>query len=493
MRGLGLAALALLLAGASASASPWAEAGDRQLRADVELLKAAGVLRGPVSQWPLPWAQIDGGLEASEGRALAPHLAAARRRLQALSERARRRVNVEASVAGTNEPALVRDFGTTARADADASVRIEQDLGRVYVSASVGYRDGQRGSDVHFDNSYAALQLGNWALYGGYLEKWWGPGNDGALLFSNNARPFPKVGITRLSPDPIDVPVLRWLGPVTFDIFAGVLTENRDFDDTGIIGIRVAFEPAPGLELAVNRGLQLCGKGRPCSARTFFDALVGFGDGDNTGTPNEPGNQLAGFDISYTRMIGPVALKAYFEAEAEDEDNVLIEQFGRLGGVTLTGPLGGAGASWRLGAEYVDTVAAKLFGRGEFPGSLYNNFIYVDGFTFRRRALGHSLDADSRMTSVFGHVTDAKNRRWYAAVRDIDLNALEVPPTQPGGGVRNRVSASREKITQVTAGVELPTRIGDFRLEGRYDSDAPNTPGRRDRRGAVELAWRTRF
>lgn len=493
MTGFRLGVLALLLAGAGAQASPWAEPGDRQLRADVELLKAAGVIRGPVNAWPLPWSQIDGGIEASEGRDLTPHVAAARERVRALSDRAARRFNVEAQLAGTNDPQLVRDFGGGAREEADVSVRVEQDLGRVYISASVGFRDNQRGSDVHFDNSYAAIQLGNWALYGGYVEKWWGPGNDGALLFSNNARPFPKVGITRLSPDPINLPVLRWLGPVTFDIFAGVLTENRDFDDAGIIGIRLAVEPAPGLELAVNRGLQLCGKGRPCSASTIGKALIGFGDQDNTGTPDEPGNQLAGFDISYTRLIGPIAVKAYFEAEAEDEDNALIEQFGRLGGITLTGALGKGGSSWRLGIEYTDTVAAKLFGRGEFPGSLYANFIYTDGFTYRRRALGYSLDADSRTTAVFGHVTDAANRRWYGSVRDIDLNVFEVPPTAGGGGVRNRVSATREKITLATAGLELPTRIGDFRIEGRYQTDSPNTPDRKDARTQFELAWRTRF
>ncbi|MFS2022030.1 capsule assembly Wzi family protein, partial [Massilia sp. CT11-108] len=76
-------------------------------------------------------------------------------------------------------------------------------------------------------------------LYGGYAETWWGPGEDGTLLFSTSARPFPKVGFKRLSPEPIDLPVLRWLGPIRFDAFAGVLDEEREFSNPGVIGIRI--------------------------------------------------------------------------------------------------------------------------------------------------------------------------------------------------------------------------------------------------------------
>src|SRR3546814_4187040 len=124
--------------------------------------------------------------------------------------------------------------------------------------------------------------------------------------------------------------------------------------------MRVSFEPLPGFEVGLNRGLQLCGKNRPCDAGTLFDAIVGFSDADNTGTPNEPGNQLAGFDLSYTRMIGPVGAKIYTEWEAEDEDNFIIEQYARLAGLTLTGPPGGSGASWTVLGEWSDTLAITL-------------------------------------------------------------------------------------------------------------------------------------
>src|ERR1700761_501768 len=50
-----LACASLAALAGPASASPWAEVGDNQLRADIEILAAAGVIDGITSQWPLPW------------------------------------------------------------------------------------------------------------------------------------------------------------------------------------------------------------------------------------------------------------------------------------------------------------------------------------------------------------------------------------------------------------------------------------------------------
>lgn len=470
----------------SAAAGPWLETGDRQVRADVELLKAAGLIRGPVNSWPLPWMQVAAGLEAAEAQPLPPHLKAATERLRRLADRDGQKSRYQADVKITNRAALVRDFGDTAREDSDVSVRAEHELGKLYLSYGVGWRDGQQGRDIHIEPVHAALALGDWALYGGFVNTWWGPGHDGALLFSTNARPIPRVGIKRLATDPIDFPVLRWLGPWRFDAFAGIANEKRnDFDNPAIIGMRFSFEPVVGLEIGLNRGLQLCGKNRPCGAGTIFDALVGIGDADNTGTFNEPGNQLGGFDVSFTRMFGNVAVQAYTEWEAEDEDNFIIEQFARLAGVTLSGPVGQSGASWTFLGEWSDTLAIKFLGSRRFPGSFYNNFIFTDGFTFRDRVFGHSLDGDSEMWTAGLAVTDSRNRRFYGTYRSIDINRTANP--------RNRISLNRETFDAFEAGAEWPTEYGDISLEARFDTDAPNTPGIADSKLALELGWRTRF
>src|SRR3546814_18316192 len=104
----------------------------------------------------------------------------------------------------------------------------------LYISLGGGYRRHQLGNDWHLDQTYAAYKLGNWAVYGGFVEHWWGPGNSGSLLFSTSARPFPKNGFKRLAAHPIDFPVLRWLGPWRVDMFVGGLGNRRAFDTTTV-------------------------------------------------------------------------------------------------------------------------------------------------------------------------------------------------------------------------------------------------------------------
>ena len=58
------------------------EAAKQSQKPPLELLKSAGFIEGPVDSWPLPWAQIDAGVDrALDGRELDPDLKAATARL----------------------------------------------------------------------------------------------------------------------------------------------------------------------------------------------------------------------------------------------------------------------------------------------------------------------------------------------------------------------------------------------------------------------------
>jgi len=500
--GLGLKPLLLgfLLAAGAAQAGPWAMPGDARLRADVELLKAYGHIVGPIDAWPLPWAQIDDGIAAARNAGMqSPAIEAALVRLEALSDRNNQRSRYEVKVNLTNEAALVRGFADTARNPADATVTASHDLGALSVTWGGSFvsdgKDGQPATQSNngfsFAPSHAAIKLGDWALYGGWVETYWGAGQDGSMLFSTSARPFPKVGIRMMRPKQIDLPVLRWLGPVSFDTFVGMLDEERDHDNPAIIGMRFAFQPTPYFEIGLNRAMQLCGSGRPCDVKTIGRALLGFNDFDNTGTLEEPGNQIAGFNMAYRRPIGKTGhvLKLTFDTTAEDADNVLVEQFARQIGGAILGPIGDKGASYEAGIEYTDSQAAKFLGQlmgGEiWPGSTYNHFIYTDGYTYGRRPIGYSLDGDARAFSVYGAYTDTRNRRWYGSARSITLNLH--------ADARYRISQTREKIGLLTAGVNWPSQIGDLRFEARIQDNAPNTPDRDPVRVQAEMGWTSRF
>ncbi|MFZ4690725.1 MAG: capsule assembly Wzi family protein, partial [Polymorphobacter sp.] len=488
MRSPVLFAALLALGSAPALAGPFAEVGDRQLRQDVDLLHAAGLIEGPVDSWPLPWAQIDAGLnKAHDGRELDPYLKSAVNRLDRLGDLAAQRVALDVRISGTNQVSVARDFGTLARGQFDGSGRVEFNSDTVSVALGAGLRsgNGQQGDNTyyHFEPSQVAIRLGNWALYGGYTEQWFGPGHDGALLWSNSARPIPKIGLKRLNPDPVNFPVLRWLGPMQFEIFGGLLDGPRaDFRNILTFGTRLSFAPARGLQIGLNRAQMLCGDGRPCGLKQIVNSFIGIGNSDNptTGDPNaffnQAGNQIAGFDISYVQRFGPVSAKFYAEAEAEDFDNVILEQFTRMIGTTVSGPLGKRGASWVATLEYSDTYAVSLFngtplegvtgGETRYPGSAYNNSLYTDGFTYRGRPIGYWTDGDSRNLSFSAAVTDTRNRRWYGSVRSVHINVTDLgnppraifprPDGTPGPEISYRVSANSEKFAIVTGGAELP-------------------------------------
>jgi hypothetical protein len=163
--------------------------------------------------------------------------------------------------------------------------------------------------------------------------------------------------------------------------------------------------------------------------------------------------------------------------------------------------------------EYVNTQAASLFngvpllekltgGQTIYPFSMYNNGVFTDGFTYGKRPIGYWTDGDSTNLAFSAALTDTRNRRWYGSVRSVNINFNDLGnppqfvfpnPTGPGPAVSYRVSANNEKFAIVTGGAEMPTAFGDVRVEGRIQTDSPNTPNFRDRQAAIEVQFRQRF
>lgn len=483
-----IGALAALLLHGAAEATPWAEPGDRQLRRDIEILSAYGVISGPVTTWPIPWAQISRHMAETPLEALPAHVQNALLRVRARLPRKRdyRGIGYDVEIQGTNEVRAVRDFGGGARADGDVRLSADKHFSSTYFRLSVGFRDDQPGKDVHFDGSYFVKALGNWMVYGGFVDQWWGPGTESALILSTNARPMAKVGLMRLNPKAFKSKWLRWIGPWQFNLFAARMdTDRNDFAHPIIVGMRLSVRPIKGLDLGVSRSLQLCGSGRPCGFGIWKDALIGVGNADNTGTFDEPGNQLASVDFRYSRYFGKYDFAVYGELLGEDEDNYLIDRMAVTFGLTAGGGTAGGNLAWTLSTEFTDTKGNRVFGRGVFPGVIYNHFIYTDGYRFQGRSIGASVDSDSRLLTIRGTLTDARGRNFWLRYRYADINDT--------GDARNGLSASAEKIKSIGAGAGIPTRFGQFSGELRAADNRINTPLSGKAEFAFELAWQMRF
>jgi hypothetical protein len=46
--------------------------------------------------------------------------------------------------------------------------------------------------------------LGNWSTSLGKVDRWWGPGWDGSLILSTNARPIPAISLDRRIAEPFE-------------------------------------------------------------------------------------------------------------------------------------------------------------------------------------------------------------------------------------------------------------------------------------------------
>jgi len=470
-----LAALLIVAASLSATsavAAPWAEVGDRGLRSDIELLAAYQLVDGPITTWPIPVGYFAALRDRANLSDQPEHVRlAAARVLARLDSPAGLQPAAELRLA--TEPNLIRDFGAAARDEVDLRAGLNYDSDRFAAQLRVGALTGLDGDRYRFalDGSAASALIGNWQLYGGWIDKWYGPGHASSLILSNNARPFPKLGITRNSPDAFDTKWLSWLGTWQLDFYVGLLEEDaRRERNTGIGSLRFAFVPADGLEIAITRVVQFCGGGNNCNP---FEAAFAI---NNTDSDRNNSNDQATIELKYVKDFNRVLFSPYLQFLNDDTGPFTHSYTSYLGGLHWTGPWGRDGSQWSLTAEYTDSRATLdwfSFGK-RLPGFAYNNDEYIDGFRYRGRTMGFSLDSDSVLFSLSAAMTDTAGRQYRLSYYNAQISTQELAAQQAEGSYRrNVVSARPVQVDQVEGGISLPWRRLLFDLSVRWQDQQP--------------------
>lgn len=420
-----LAPLAWLsLAAAPASADPWLAPGDPGIRDDLQRLADAGIVHGPVTTWPISWPDIARDVGAVSAEAVADRgTLDALLRIQHLARRAAvRGVKTTLEARGAHEPIELRGFTDTPREPGEVRAGAGW-LGRRFaanLSAAV-IADPSDGKTFRADGSYLGVSVGNVTISAGYLDRWWGPGWEGGLILSTNARPMPTVTLERNYTDPFDVPVLRWLGPWRASLAVGEAESGGvALARVRFLAARVNIKPRPWLEMSLTRTAQWCGDGRSCDWSTFTDLLVGRDNREAGQDPaTEPGNQMAGYDVRLRSPWRRLPLAIYSQWIGEDEAGGLpskfIGQFG-LEGWAYT-PIG----NLRLHVEYADTACSFLRSDPEL-NCAYRNGIFAQGYSYRGRVIGHSMDNDSRLLSAGVNLTRERGDVLTLTARRYDLN-----------------------------------------------------------------------
>lgn len=409
----------------SALAGPWLLPGDPWLKADVQLLADEGIISSPISSWPLSWGDIAQDLNKQRDvKKLKPSVLAAYGRMKRLADAALivDRPVVEAGVRLAENPQVIRGFADTPRGDQEAWASGEWTGERYAVRVKAAYvaDDSVDSKSARLDGSYAALALGNWMVGASLLDRWWGPGWNGSLILSSNARPIPSLVIERNFSTPFETRLLNWLGPWSTSVIWGQLESDRAVPDARFFGWRVNFKPTASLEIGLLRTAQWCGRDRQCDLDAFAKVLVGDSNLDSPGSV-DVANQLAGGDIRWASPIGSWPYAVYMQLIGEDEAGGFPSRYlGQLG-LEFWGHFNSAGTSWRSYAEFADTTcqfheSSRLF------NCAYNNTFYPSGYRFRGRAIGHSSDNDARSFSLGLIVNDVEWGQWSATIRRMELN-----------------------------------------------------------------------
>jgi hypothetical protein len=451
--------------GSAAWASPWAEVGDEQLRSDIEILAAAGVIDGITTHWPLPWASIITRLHDQNGLAAQPGIvrtAAARVLAEAQSQMQFGRLHASATIDATNEPSFVRGFDGLGRETVQGGISAEYMTSTTAIRLSAGGEVHDRTGRTAFipDGSYVAQKIGGAVIYGGYLTHWWGPGWISALSLSNNAHPMPHIGIARDDTSAFATPWLSWLGPWQFEFLVGVLDDSRIAVNTVYDGLRFTFNPLPGLEIGLARTEMMCGTGHPCVPLKYYFEFSN--DPAHVNHTNDEGV----FDVKYSAIAHGVPFEIYTQLMNEDSNPISHSGTSHLFGAAIWVPTGGE--TLRLTAEYTDSVPTlNIFSFGDvLHGFAYNNGGYPDGMRYRGRTIGFSLDSDSTLLTLQGAWRGANG--W-----GYELTFHHAAVSNPNNLIGNVVTTAPVHINMGEARVTFPLRAVNIELAGRLQDDQP--------------------
>jgi len=473
-----LAAVAAVLLPTAAGAEPWLAPGDVALRSDLATLADSGALQTPLTAWPLAWADIDAGLRAIDAAELDGYALGAYRRVlsRAEAEAGAQRVTGYARLAFAEHPWVIRTFADTPREDAQLTggFTFSNDRFTVRVNATRAW-DPADEDTFRPDGSYVGVGLGNWTLSLGYPERWWGPGWDGSLILSTNARPIPQVSISRTRSTPFGARWLRWVGPWSLTSFIGRLDDERVVDDALLFGMRVAFKPLPGLEVGLSRTAQFCGDDRPCDLETFGDVLLGRDNrGVNVAEEEEPGNQLGGFDVRWAPFRSGIAA-FYLQWIGEDSRHggPQIGSWLRQVGVELAGM---PARRWhhRMNLEVAETICREGgFGLSDAkPRCAYEHSIYRTGYRYAGRSIGHGMDGDGRSYSIGSTLTSSDEQVWRVSLRHVEINR-----TDSWFNTGHTISPTPQELSEIAllhvrplAFGKLQAAVGYSKLDDRMDT-----------------------
>lgn len=147
-------------------------------------------------------------------------------------------------------------------------------------------------------DTYIAANYSGWNFSFGKQSLWWGPGDGGSLMFSDNAEPIYMFRATPIGS--FDIPLLsRVLGPFKTDFFFGKLSGNEFPSRPLIHGEKISFKPSQNLEFSFSRTIEFAGVGRATTLGAIWNSYVSVKSSVNYRPSVNPGKRSSSVDATY--------------------------------------------------------------------------------------------------------------------------------------------------------------------------------------------------
>ncbi len=299
-------------------------------------------------------------------------------------------------------------------------------------------RPGAITSTSKFDpiEMYVGAQLGNFNITFGKQSLWWGPGENSAFHFSNNAEPMYMLRIAQQTPFVLPGP-FRFLGHIRTQFLVGKLSGHAYPPRPFINAQKVTFQLTENLELGFTRSSIFGGVGHPLTAKSILRSFFSTAStgGTSFGSPNDPGDRRSGFDFLWRVPGLRRFVSIYSDSLADDEPNPLDSP---------------RRSAWAPGIYFTqlprlrrmdlrfETYSTRLYRQDEGGSFFYWNDQYRDAYTNNSYLLGSWVGRDARAYEV-------SSTYWWSAQNKITVSYGQTKTGSmflPGGGTQTDLSVS---------------------------------------------------
>lgn len=297
-----------------------------------------------------------------------------------------------------NENGLRLERGYNLRTRASAWMNLNKNnYAGLTVSARPALRVTESDTNIFFDEAAAKFSVLNMEVSLAKSAMWWGPGYQGSMLLSNNARSLNLVKIRSIKG--FQLPwEFKNLGLFGINFFVSRLEKDRNIPEPLFAGLRIEWAPLPYFTVAANRTAIMGGKGRPKPRlKDYWKIFIARSKDEFTASGEGPkasdSDQLASFDAKFVLPLRPEALigsglEVYGEWAGEDRfafwEN---EQPGFLMGMFLTDVLRFKGTDFTV--EYAKNKPDW------YNHSGYNASGSGTAYTYKGEYMGHHMGGDA--------------------------------------------------------------------------------------------------